>query len=269
MKLVKCMLAAAAVMALSSSCVIRFDLNKIRTALDSASMLKASGVCVTRDTAVADFSGIVASGSIDVRFVQKQGENKVSICASDNVLPYVRLTEEDGNLNIRTEFPSGLSLISCGDIVVTVTSPDLASVELFGSCDFKCGSLEMSDGNFRIQCCGSSDAEFGTLTAASLDIQAAGSSDVEFGRIATGNLDVSAAGSCDVELKNITAATLRTNMSGSSDICVSGRADEAEYRAAGSSDVDASALECKSTVTSVAGNCSVKYREADGRLIRL
>lgn len=272
MKTGKFLMAALAVVIVSTSCMIRFDSKKMEESITSEAgsprKIKASGVYVSKDTVVADFSAIRLSGAVDVDLVQRPGPCEVRIHASDNTVQYIKVRSDNGVLSIKTEFPANARIVGDWDRKITVSAPDVSSLEVSGACEFECSALAVADNKFIVNCSGASDIEMKNLSATSVEINLSGASNFEADRVATGDVRIKVSGSSNVEFDDISAGNVYAKLSGASELSLSGKADSADYDISGSSDVDAEELNCPATMVKASGASSVKYRDAAGKLKR-
>lgn len=263
-------MAAFAVVVLSTSCMIRLDSKKLEASVTSAGrsgrVLRPSGVYVSRDTAVASFSTIRVSGAVDVDFVQSPGRSEVRIYASDNIIQYVKVKSVGGVLTIETAYPKNVRQIGDVDINVTVSAPDLSSVDISGASDFECPALAVGDKKFTIVCSGASDIEIKNLSSSSLEVDMSGASNLDVDRAVTGDVSINVSGASDVELEDISAGNVSAVLSGASVLSLSGKAESAEYAASGASKVDACELHCPVSSVKSSGASSVRYRDAAGNI---
>ena len=263
-------MAAFAVVVMSTSCMIRLDSKKLEDSVTAAGnsrrSIKASGVYVSRDTVVADFSSIRMSGAMDVHFVQRPGPAGVHIHASDNIIRFVKVQSEKGVLSLSIKTPRNARIVGDWDMDVTVSAPDLSSLVVSGACEFECSALAVADGNFTVECSGASDVELKNLSAASLSAEISGASNFDVERLVTGDVRLTVSGASDMDLEDISVESVSAQVSGASELSLSGKAGSAEYVISGSSDVDAEELSCPATKVNASGASSVRYRDASGKL---
>ncbi len=268
MKQIRIITIVLSVVALTSSCVFRLDAGRIKKNLASAPKIKASQVYVTKDTTVAPFSQITVSSLLEVSFVQDPDKNSVSVYASDNILPYVKVTSENGWLEISLD-PKPLGLLSgwtdMGDVKVVVNAPSLSSVYVAGSSTFSCSHLEISE-DFDASVSGSGEMSFGTLSANSTSFGVAGSGEVNVETLRVKKAEIEVHGSGEICAKDVNAGSISASVAGSGELDLAGRADSSVFSVAGSGEIDAKNLVSIETVCTVSGSGSVTYRDADGKV---
>ncbi len=259
------MAAVAAVAICASSCAIRFDKKKILAELSGIEVINPSDVQVRKDTAVGRFNALVCRGNVEVKLVQDDVPDNVNITAPDNVMPYIKADVEDGILNIRCDTKDKVYTGSC-DITVTVHSPSLRSLDIVGSSEFSCGSLNIPGDTLSVSLSGSGEADFGMLASAAVKISVAGSAELGIESAETGRIDVSVAGSGEVDIDGIRADEVNAEVAGSGSVELNGTAGTASLSVAGSGEVDAEKLKCPSVSAEVRGSGSISYQGPDGRI---
>lgn len=257
--------AVAAVAICASSCAIRFDKKKILAELAGIEVIHLSDVQVRKDTAVGRFNALSCMGNVEVKLVQDDISANVSITAPDNVMPYVKADVEDGILNVRCDTKDKVYTGSC-DITVTVHAPSLRSLDIVGSSEFSCGSMNIPGDTLSVSISGSGEADFGLLTAAAVKISVAGSAELGIESADAGRIDVSVAGSGEVDIDGIRADEVNADVAGSGSVELSGTAVTASLGVAGSGEVDAEKLKCPAVSTEVRGSGSITYQGTDGRI---
>ena len=217
-------LAAAAVLLSLSSCMVRVN-NKAIKGFGSRSVI-ANGVLVSEHRDLPAFDNIAVKGSLDVNFVQREGEPGIDIEISENILPYILSEVEDRTLTVRFHSDS-ISSFTSGKSTITVYAPDLSSVSVVGSGDFNCLSLSHS-GDFSVAVAGSGDSSISGLQC--------------------DGLNLSIAGSGDIKAQNVVAGAVSVAVAGSGDVVISGTAESANYSVVGSGDIRAAGLNVSGSV---------------------
>ncbi len=251
---------------LASSCMIRIDKKRVMEKLSSGNILSASEVYVTKDTAVAPFSKIVASGAIDVSFVQNPGRCSVSIYASDNIMDYVKVGTEGDTLAISFESDGKSTMLPSGDIKVTVTAPSFDALTVRGSSEFDCPYLDIADKTLTLKVAGSGDADFGTIVSGALDASVAGSGEIDVETMRARYVSVQVSGSGEMSIGGLDAGTVEAKISGSGSVELEGATEKARFSVSGSGDVKAGGLRCGSVETRVSGSGDIEYMDAGGKV---
>ncbi|MGM9739934.1 MAG: GIN domain-containing protein [Candidatus Cryptobacteroides sp.] len=273
----------AAISIIASSCVVTVNKKAVRN-FAKDKFVEASGVIVTRDTIVSPFSRLSVAGPLEVTFIQSDDQPSVKVMASDNIIGFVEIKNEDNGLKIRLK--DGPAKFS-GEIVVEVAGPAVNKVEIEGSVDFNCGKLGSAESDFDLAVGGSSEINVGSIEAAELSLAAAGSCDIEIkevnavlfkcalagsGEISSGHVNadevkVSIAGSGDMDMY-LNANELSASIAGSGELSVQGSVSrQAKYSIAGSGHINAKDLKCPDTSYETKGG-SITYQDADGRIVK-
>lgn len=176
--------------------------------------IKGNGVKVEKSFDTAPFDAVRLNGSFDVVF--SQGPQKIVLAADENLIDIFEIEVKDGILNVGVKRGYGYS--SKGKTVVTVSSPELNSVKVNGSGDFKVRKVLDSD-------------------ALSLSIN--GSGDIEADKVECKNLSCNINGSGDIEVNALTASSADVKINGSGDVkLVCREVGEVIAKVNGSGDVD-------------------------------
>jgi hypothetical protein len=201
------------------------------------------------------FTGIKASGGIDVYLTQGNNEAVVVSASKDKYKEYIKTEVKEGILYVYYKNPDGAGIYINGykknlrvyisftalekiaasgacDIHITgvITVPSL-SIDMSGASDLK-GEVKVS--NLKVDVSGASDVRLsGTATDAYLE--ASGASDVKCYDLITNNCKVSASGASDI---NITVNNeLNVSASGASDVFYKGTCVIKEMRSSGASSI--------------------------------
>ena len=180
MKYISFIAALALLVTGTQSCIVRIDKTKAleMVRLFNDYTIKASGVMASKEIKTGNCHRLTASNGIDVEYLQ-DGKNFVTVNASDNILPYIDVIENDGELTIGVKDSTSYNRIWNMDAKVIVHGSVLGSLDLKGSGDFTCKELSMPDDLVTIAITGSGTAEFGKILTSefSIDISGSGSLD--------------------------------------------------------------------------------------------
>jgi opacity protein-like surface antigen len=198
-----------------------------------------NGPITTQQYDFKDFTGIQVGNAFELEVIKGASYN-VTITAGKNVLDRIRVAKTGGTLVIDID---GWSFIWRSSPVVTVTMPDLTSLDLSGAShaniqgfnsthDFHLKlsgasvlDMDMETGNFVAKISGASAAK-GRLTATGADIDLSGASNIEL----TGScrdLKLHSSGASHAALSYFTVSTAVIEFTGASHgtLDVSGRLD--------------------------------------------
>lgn len=288
MKYISFIAALALLVTGTQSCIVRIDKNKAleMVRLFNDYTIKASGVMASKEIKTGNCHRLTASNGIDVEYLQ-DGKNFVTVNASDNILPYIDVTENDGELTIGVKDSTSYNRIWNKDAKVIVHGSVLGSLDLKGSGDFTCKELSMPDDLVTIAITGSGTAEFGKILTSEFSIDISGSGSLDCEEIKTGRMDALVRGSGDVEFDKVNADVLTSSVRGSGDmdfdnvnvnsieayitgsggISLVGKTGKATYMVVGSGDIDAAKMKCGAEPDiTVTGSGSVSYQAADGKI---
>lgn len=226
--------------------------------------IKASNTYVTKEIRTADFTKIQLTGSADVTYEQRQGQPRVEVYTSDNVLEALDI-DVKGN-TLRIEFKKGYK-ISYNELEIKIQSSNIEGVSITGS-----GDVELKPGiktsRMLLTIAGSGDIDVTDLTATDLEITIAGSGDVEGNLVKCSALKSSIAGSGDIDLKNLAAGSVQASIAGSGEMELKGTADTASYSIAGSGDIKARDMVVKHVEASTTGSGDIECHATDYLKIR-
>lgn len=289
MKYISFIAALALLVTGTQSCTFRIDKTKAleMVRLFNDYTIKASGNKMTKEIKTENCHRLTISNGIYVEYLQ-DGKNFVTVNASDNILPYIDVTENDGELTIGVKDSASYnSRIWNMDAKVTVHGSALGSLDLKGSGDFTCKELSMPDDLVTIAITGSGTAEFGKILTSEfgidisgsgsldceeiktgrMDALVRGSSDVEFDKVNADVLTASVRGSGDMDFDNVNVNSVEAYITGSGDISLVGKTGKATYMVVGSGDIDAAKMKCGAEPDiTVTGSGSVSYQTADGKI---
>ena len=226
--------------------------------------IKASNTYVTKEIRTANFTKIQLTGSAEITYEQRQGQPRVEVYTSDNVLEALDINVEGSALKIG--FKKGYK-ISYNELKIKVQSPNIEGLYISGS-----GDVDLKPGiktdHLVLSIAGSGDIDLHDLTATNLEITIAGSGDVEGNLVKCSALKSSIAGSGDIDLKNLTAATVKASIAGSGEMEFMGTADTASYSIAGSGDIKARDLVVKHVEASTTGSGDIECHATEFLKIR-
>jgi len=196
--------------ALTAACVIVVDETGTHWgSFNDVETIRGSGIAVTEERTVADFTSIEVGGSSDV-VVQVGSEARVEVTADDNLIGHVRTRVENGTLVIDTSNGS-YSFREGPDIKVSV--PSLTGITLGGSCDTKVSGVEAE--SFQAHVAGSADLTVKGTTQ-DLETSVSGSGTLNLFELEARNVTVRVSGSGDANVSAL--ESLDAKVSGSGDV---------------------------------------------------
>lgn len=210
-------LSLAACASTLSSCYFRFT-DKAREDLKRESnWISASSETDTLTFFPGEFSGIQHDGSMDLFFIQSEGEPKVFIETASNLIDSlaVEVVEIDGERILRISYTCRTQ--NAFNEVAHISAPSLRRVDLRGSGDLQFNGTFQGD-SLTIDTRGSGDVLIGRMElAGDLLVESVGSGDVEADYLQTGSLVLSSRGSGDIKVKG-SGGKISATSNGSGDI---------------------------------------------------
>lgn len=216
--------------------------------------MTASGNIVAKSFAVGDFEKIRAGGVFKVVYTPAEGKSKVEVRTSDNVMPLVSVSVNNGTLQLRLNHNGTIK--SLKTLEVSVASPSLSGIALSGAAKGKI-SRPLKAKSFEARLSGASRLEAGKVAAERFEARLSGSGKMAVGDVAADVASVRASGSSRAEMA-VAAGDSELRLSGSSRAVVTGKAGKAVYVASGASSVDASGCVATDVVATASGSSKVK-----------
>ena len=215
--------------------------------------IKASGNYVTKSYSVGKFSTIEASGVATVVYTQTSGPQKVEVCTSDNLMEYVYVKVNDGNLLVGIKYDGAIQ--SLDKFEVRVSSPSLSGVDLRGASRFVADGA-ISARRLDLSLSGASRFSGASVSCTDLDVDASGSSNLSLGKLKakTASFDMSGASKVDVD-QQVEKSTI--GLSGASKAFVKGTAVDADYSTSGAANVNAEKCVAQRVSASASGASKV------------
>ncbi len=201
-----------------------------------------SGKIVSKSYDLGKFSSVNLYSIQDVVITQGR-HNKVTVKASDNILPYCKLKNHGGTLVISLdEKKSGVNFSKC-DMVVYVTMKDIESVTSSGTGDIKFqGSIRSKSLSLSVS--GTSDFSLPVFSGEFLKVSISGTGDMSIGgTVSNSYLSISGTGDIDANLVGI--HNLSASISGTGDMNLAGETETASYNVSGTGDIYAKKMIAK------------------------
>lgn len=187
-----------------------------------------TGETSTQARALDGFTGVEITGDADVELSEGE-EFSVVVTADSGLQEYIETSVVGTTLLVEQNY----SIIgSSPHVLVTITVPELSSVELSGSSDAVISDVD--GGPFRLDVSGSADVIM-DANSKDMTISVSGSGDIT-ARGTVNALAIDISGSGDIAGKDLTAADARVDLSGSGTIAVRAR-DSLDVSVSGSGDV--------------------------------
>ena len=217
--------------------------------------VKASENYITQDIATPQtFTAIDLKGSMDVEYRESgDGTTKVYAYGSDNVLPYLDVTVNNGTLRVSTK--KGVNIIGKSRLTVYASSPELRRAAITGSGDIEIKShlTTEEDLEFRVTGSGDIDQESG-LKCRGFTAVVTGSGDISIDGVVCEDATLNVTGSGDIDIDVLVCDRVNAEVIGSGDIEIGGTADMLSAVVSGSGDISASGLTAKAVDAKISGS---------------
>jgi hypothetical protein len=196
--------------------------------LTGLGVVTGSGTPLTAQYEETGFTAVEVHGAFQV-YITRAKNFDVSVTADDNLLEFIRVTQEGETLKI--EFEPGKLVRNRSEMRASIAMPELESVTLHGACT---GTVEGFRGGkaFRAEVHGASKLG-GEIEADTIDLNLAGASTANLQGIAT-DAKLEASGACGLHLDNLILTRADVQLSGASSATVE-VTDKLDYDVSGAS----------------------------------
>lgn len=221
---------AAAALALTSCNFIRINKTALENLMESGAInidadidlaserIDASDSLVTSTYDVDPFKNIKVKFSAGI--IYTQGEQALTISVPENLAEYLKVSVEDGTLNMRY---SGVRIRNSKRAFITVSSPEINDITLAGA------------GEIRMQ---------GPVVTDKLSIEVDGAGDVNIEDIdSDSDIDLEINGSGNIKIEKLGCRTLESEINGAGNAEFAGYAGRADLTINGAGNIFASGLE--------------------------
>ncbi len=205
--------------------------------------VEGNGVIISEQRIVDSFDRVESNGDFDV-YVYQGDEYSVEIEADKNLMDYIVTSVSRNTLIIETKHSKCLQ--SSQPIVITVITPYLTGLELNGSGEIWCDTMEADD--FKINMDGSGNIDCEYLEAATLQADVDGSGTIK----ANGVFNETHIG-----------------VEGSGEIFLSGESNEADYNISGSGRIIAKEMTTVSCYVNISGSGTVSAYVTESLDVRI
>ena len=197
---------------------------------------KQAGKKTTKTIVVNDFTEIQIAGGFNVYFTQANNTS-VKIRGHEKALKNVNIVSNGKTLTIGTKKSWKFLSFYDSDIDVYVTSPNLRSVSIAGSGEFK-SSTKIDTDRMYISVAGNGEVDIQDIICDNLKGEIAGSGEIDIKRITTQNAELSIAGSGDIDIENAVIDNVACEIAGSGNIELKGNIRHHTQEIAGSGSVN-------------------------------
>ena len=197
---------------------------------------KRTGKETTMAVNVKDFTELEIAGSFNVYFTQGNATS-VKIRGHEKALKNVNIVSNGKTLTIGTKKSWKFLSFYDSDIDVYVTSPNIRSVSIAGSGEFK-SSTKIDTDRMYISVAGNGEVDIQDIICDNLKGEIAGSGEIDIKRITTPNAELSIAGSGDIDIENAVIDNVACEIAGSGNIELKGNIRHHTQEIAGSGSVN-------------------------------
>ena len=190
---------------------------------------------ITKDYDMKDFTGIVASGIVEVQLT-KSNTCKVSVTLPDELEDYLDVKVNNGKLIISVrQVPIRLSRkFGVWSVTAKVAMPELRSLSMSGASKFECdNSFDLGNGTFKLELSGASKANGLEIKARELEVEMGGATSATIsGVFHSAEIEMGGASKCTFE---ISADELSQEISGGAKSYHTGEFGSIELEVSGAS----------------------------------
>ncbi|HEX2969846.1 MAG TPA: head GIN domain-containing protein [Bacteroidales bacterium] len=201
--------------------------------LENVNCIEGDGKVVTEHRQVAEFNELVNTTSIDVVY-KKADSVSVTITAESNLMQHIVTSSSGGRLEIRTD-PRNSCFDYTSRPLITVTSPQLSSMNLTGSGTLQCD----------------------TLSGDLVEVRSTGSGNSDAVYVNANDFNIGVTGSGDVSVSTATCIEADFTLTGSGNLDVAGKSAKATMRVTGSGDVKSYDFEIVSATETITGSGNI------------
>lgn len=220
---------------------------------------------ITKTLNRTGFNAINLNGSGDVEFTQGT-EYKVELVATKAAMEGLTATVKGNTLVIERNNNSlktkgGISLkIGRRGYTVRVTAPDLTSVNVMGSGEFR-SKTPIRTKSLKASVIGSGDLNLNTVTAGNVSVAVSGSGDADISVLTAANVDLNVTGSGDIDARLTNCGTVNGNVTGSGDVEVKmTKCETLNATVTGSGDLEAELDDCGTVNAGAAGSGDISLK---------
>lgn len=231
----------------------------------SAKTIKGSDNIIKREVSISDFDEV--SVSTGIRVVYTTGAKaKATIQAPDNIMEYVRVSNDGNELNIGLKRHNG-SINFNGNFAVTVyiSSRALHEVETSSGSSFTANGLSVNGDLDLSSSSGSSIRLENVSVTNDLDLDSSSGSTITIEGAKAAKIDIDASSASSVNVSGIVATVVNGDTSSAAQLTLKGKCERADFEASSSSTIHASALTAKSGSAESSSAASISCNVTDLR----
>ena len=195
--------------------------------------INGNGNVETQSRNTTSFNSAVNTTSVDIIYL-KADSISISVMAESNIINHIVTITKNDRLEIRTD-PRNACFDYRHRPVVTITSPELSTMELTGSGDF------------------SAD----TLSGNSVTVRLTGSGNLLANVINSDDLDITLTGSGDADIAKATCQDADFSLTGSGDLTIAGNGENGIMRVTGSGDIRSDGFQLMTATETITGSGNI------------
>lgn len=223
--------------------------------------IDASNKYTTKEFKIDNFSKLKSIGSFDV--IYAIGSPKVRIVAPDNVISYLKISVDAGELNIQQENNVNFKFKEKGGVKIYVWGNNLNAANLIGSGSINIDTELNVPQDFTAALTGSGDIVFKDIKAGgSINLNLSGSGDIDVTRLESKKATLQLSGSGDIKVSDIEAEDVTAGLSGSGDTKI-GKINVnnvCKLSISGSGDFDVKSVRCNRLIAMNTGSCDMEIK---------
>lgn len=227
-----------------------------KVAFVKGSTLTASDNIVKKSLNIDNFNSVEVSSIINVVYTQQGGNSIARIEAPDNLMEYVSVEVSGDRLIVTMKNISNLNMDK-HNIFCYVNSPSLSDINVSGTGDFSCTSLNTDRLSLNVS--GTGDISFTNLKCtSSVNAVVGGTGDIDIKVLECSTLSANVGGTGDIEIDNLQATSVSAIVGGTGDIELQGRVTDADYKAGGTGDIKARKLVADNVIAHAGGTGDIE-----------
>jgi cytoskeletal protein CcmA (bactofilin family) len=213
------------------------------------------GKVVTKTLQMDEFINIDLQGSADIKF--RQGEEfDVEVHGNEKAIAHYDISVADGTLTINHKKDTPLNVPS---IKLTITAPDLKSINVSGAGDIELKDEAELSGNLTINISGAGDLDIERMKCQQLNIHISGAGDVTAEKIKCKKADINVSGAGDMKA-DLKANDINVEISGAGDADLDVKCQNLTVTAGGTGEIELKG-ECAHLTKKSGGMASIDSRK--------
>ncbi len=237
------------------------SLTIITSKADDKSITPSSNY-ITKKVDVPTFSSINSTSIFDIEFTQSPIQS-VSVYAPDNLMEYVKVSVEDGELNIKFNIDKSFNFRHQQQTKLIVSAPNVTKLKSSGTGNIIIRDNMTSNDNISMQTSGTGNVSINNINCNDLKLITSGTGSINInGKIIANEASLSTTGTGSINGKisadkislsttgtgyikaDVNATSLTCNANGMGSIAVTGRCNDCNISKGGMASVSQKGLKC-------------------------